>query len=129
MAGVQRLQLRQLLGVLLDLVRQLEQQPPALGGATPRPGWKGAPGGGHGEVDIGRLGGGDAGDQRAVGGRQHVDGAAGLGGDELAVDEQLVLHGKSSPGAAGSSGSGGMDWKHGEAFIPSPPGRGLGRPA
>ncbi|MCY1353181.1 hypothetical protein D9M69_395150 [compost metagenome] len=100
MAGIQGLQLRQLFEVLLDLVRQLQQQAPALGAGQRGPGREGTLGGGHRQVHVLGFGGGDAGDQRAVVGRQDVDRPALQGRNEAAVDEELVLHGKSSPGAA-----------------------------
>ncbi|MCY1352244.1 hypothetical protein D9M69_385320 [compost metagenome] len=100
-AGVQGFQLGQLFEVFLDLVRQLQQQAPTLGARQCGPGRECPLGGGHRQVDVLGFGGSDMGNQRAVVRRQDFDGPALQGRYEAAVDEELVLHGKSSPGAAG----------------------------
>ncbi|MDT4858157.1 hypothetical protein FQZ97_926120 [compost metagenome] len=93
MPGVQRFKLRQLLGVGLDEVGQLEQKASAFGGPHPRPGGKRALGGLHRAVHVLRLGGGDGGDEGTVVRIQHVYRAAGGRVHEAAVDEEFVLHG------------------------------------
>ncbi|MNP79562.1 hypothetical protein D3C76_1774400 [compost metagenome] len=79
--------MRQFLGIGFDGVGQLQQQTSAFRAGECCPGREGPAGGGDGEVHVFRFGGGDAGDQRAVGGVQHVDLTAFQGGDEAAVDE------------------------------------------
>ena len=93
LAAVERLQRGQLLGVLLDEVGELEQQPAAVGGVhrRPRAGLQRLAGGLDGPVDVGggRLG--DLGDRLAGGGVDGVERAA-LGRiDPLVVDEQFGL--------------------------------------
>ncbi|MNF74186.1 hypothetical protein D3C84_562130 [compost metagenome] len=94
--GVQRFQLRQFFGVFFDLVRQPQQQAPALGAGQCCPGRKRALGCGHRQIDILGFGGGDSGDQGAIAGRQNINRPRLYRRHEAAIDEQLVLHGQDS---------------------------------
>ncbi len=92
LAGRARLELREFFVVRGDGLRQLHQQPPALGGghAAPRPVERVADGAarrGHGRVDVRGGAARDAGESLAVRGIDHVDRLSGRRRDPAVVDE------------------------------------------
>ncbi|MCY1442122.1 hypothetical protein D9M71_584710 [compost metagenome] len=92
LAAVLRFQAGQFLCVGVYLVRQLQQQGGAVLGRGLRPGREGGIGGTHGGVDLGRAGLGDL-HQGGAQGRVEYGEAGAFTGDELAVDQELGLHG------------------------------------
>src|SRR5690606_26653850 len=93
LAGVERLELGELVEAGLEGVGHGVAQIGALGRGPAAPGaLEGGAGGADGAVDVFRAGVGDGGDALAGGGRQVVDGAAGQGREVRAADvvEQLA---------------------------------------
>ncbi|MNL70675.1 hypothetical protein D3C87_1957180 [compost metagenome] len=101
MAGIQRLQMRQLIAASLDAIGQLQKQTPPLSARRGSPGWECALGGCHGEINVFGLRRGNARDQLAIGRIDDIDLAPFEGGDELAINEQLVLHEQRLPAVPG----------------------------
>jgi len=91
-ARVQGLQAGQFLRVALDQVRQLQQDTATVHRRQVAPSREGRLRGGDGLVHIGPAGHRHLGDDRVVVGVEGRQGLAGLGFDELAIDEKLVAH-------------------------------------
>jgi hypothetical protein len=91
MAGVERLEARQLVGIGLDQVGEAQQDAATVARAHAAPGRERGLGGGHGLVDISLAGHRDIGDRGVVMRVDRGERLAALGIDELAADEQLVL--------------------------------------
>ena len=89
MAGVDRLQPRQFLGVRLDRVGQLQQQPPAVGGRQPAPAGEGTTRRGHRPVHVGLAGLGHVAQLRPIVRIEVSEGCPVERIDELSVDEEL----------------------------------------
>ena len=100
LADVDRLELRELLGVVVDHVRELEQELGALLRRLPEPLGRGGLRGLDGAVDVLGAAARHLGDRLAGRGRDHLHRLAGGRVGELAADEDLVLRGR---GAHGSS--------------------------
>ncbi len=90
MAGVERFDARQRVGLCLDAIGEFQQQASAFRGAHARPLRERRLRSGHGAIHVFRLRFGDAREQRCVVRIQDVDRGAVRSGDEIAVDEQAV---------------------------------------
>ena len=95
LAVVERFELGELVGVLLEEVGELPEELAAFGGAHGRPGTgvEGAAGGANGDVDVDVVSFGNLADLLAGSGVVDGEGLAGGGGDELSVDQHLVRGG------------------------------------
>ena len=119
---------------LLDAVGQLPEQAPALGGIHARPGApiEGAPGGGHGALDVRGPALRDLRDAALLRGVLDGEAAAVLRRREAAVDQQAVLLGEKGPDGSERGGNrGGAGGRHGvdlavRAGAPIMPWRGCG---
>ena len=114
MAGVQRFEPREFLGVGLDQVREPEQDAPAVGRRHAAPGREGALRRGHGLVDVGLAGQRHVGDGRVVVRVQRGQRLARFGIDEAPVDEELVPDGRLQAGGLLDvcEGHGRVDFNH-----------------